>query len=152
MKPVMQTNTDSVQGNCMTACLASIFELPIEEVPNWAEQFKDDAEMWEAYCQWLWDRGYQNVVLRGSAIETIGGIKVGESVGTKGFMVDGWGSTPVRLGGASPRGAWGHTCVGQFTHAGMNLKIIHDPHPDQTGLKKLETIELLVPILKDIKF
>lgn len=34
MKPVYQTVFDSKNGNCMQACVASIFEVPLEVIPN----------------------------------------------------------------------------------------------------------------------
>jgi hypothetical protein len=34
MKPVMQSIVDPVNGDCLRACIASIFELPLEEVPH----------------------------------------------------------------------------------------------------------------------
>ena len=40
MKPVDQTQfkTETTKGNCMTAAIASMLELPLEEVPNFVEQ------------------------------------------------------------------------------------------------------------------
>jgi hypothetical protein len=35
MKPVYQTTFGKGIGNCFTACVASIIEYPIEDVPNW---------------------------------------------------------------------------------------------------------------------
>jgi len=34
MKPVMQTICNFQTGNCVQACVASIFELPLDQVPN----------------------------------------------------------------------------------------------------------------------
>lgn len=41
MKPINQTITDFKQGNCIQACAASIFELKLEEVPNFMEYGPD---------------------------------------------------------------------------------------------------------------
>lgn len=145
MIPIMQTDTDSKTGNCMTACLASILRLRIEDVPNWAQLHEDDAEMWHGYVHWLWNRGLQNICLRGKPVEQIIPAPVGQTTASI-VVVDGWGKSFVIVHGASPRGEWGHVCVGQYQAAGNMLKIVHDPHPDQTGLKAIEMIEILVPI------
>jgi len=44
MKPAMQTIFDDVYGDCFGACVASIFEFPIEEMPNFWEQTQDVSE------------------------------------------------------------------------------------------------------------
>jgi hypothetical protein len=46
MKPVFQTKFDWGQGNCAHACIASIFELPLEEV---------DATLKDSYAQTIID-------------------------------------------------------------------------------------------------
>ena len=49
MKPVFQTVFDSVKGNCLQASLASVLEVPLDEVPDLAE--RDD--FLEALNKWL---------------------------------------------------------------------------------------------------
>ena len=49
MKPVMQTVFDSVKGNCLQASLASVLEVPLDDVPDLAE--RDD--WYEAMNAWL---------------------------------------------------------------------------------------------------
>lgn len=34
MKPAMQTKFGEYEGDCFAACIASLFELPIEDVPD----------------------------------------------------------------------------------------------------------------------
>lgn len=41
MKKVYQTIVDEHKGNCMQAAVASLFELPLEEVPNFIEHGTD---------------------------------------------------------------------------------------------------------------
>lgn len=53
MKPVLQT-TFGKSGNCWPACLATIFEVPIEEVDRCACHHADTNEQTEA---WLAKRG-----------------------------------------------------------------------------------------------
>lgn len=56
MIPVKQVVPDPPDGDCFAACVASVLELPLEEVPNpvgddWREQWAD----------WLSERGYSYV-------------------------------------------------------------------------------------------
>lgn len=59
MKPVKQTTfldkAKGTRGNCLSACLASILELGIEEVPHFAEQ----AEWQESLFKWLARHGLE---------------------------------------------------------------------------------------------
>lgn len=57
MTPVMQTVTGP-RGNCMSACFASVFDLPISDVPNFYEITSDDAGWWLAVRKWLAGRGF----------------------------------------------------------------------------------------------
>src|SRR5690348_7121769 len=56
MIPVTQTITGE-QGNCFTACLASILELPIRAVPNFAKLTNSDEEFFAMVDEWLATRG-----------------------------------------------------------------------------------------------
>lgn len=59
MKPVFQTRKGS-DGDCWPACLATIFEVPLEEVAQCAANFPDWAEQTEA---WLAKLGlFQNEI------------------------------------------------------------------------------------------
>jgi hypothetical protein len=48
MKPVEQTIFTAPGGDCFPACLASLLELPLSEVPN-----HQGADWWERYQEWL---------------------------------------------------------------------------------------------------
>lgn len=54
MKPVSQTIFGLEEGNCFAACVASILELTIEEVPNFCLA---PGEWFVAFEEWLADRG-----------------------------------------------------------------------------------------------
>jgi len=119
MKPVMQTlfyDKDGT-GNCFEACLASIFEIDLKDVPNFHGDtwFKD---FWE----WLKIKGYTSY---GSLYdEGIGDYKGG----VDGFFI---------VAGESPRGTHirgGHAVVYK------NGKLVHDPHPDGTGVVSFKYI------------
>ena len=58
MIPVMQSVTGT-RGNCFSACLASLFELPLSDVPNFFDLAgDDDAKWWAAVRDWLRPRGF----------------------------------------------------------------------------------------------
>lgn len=52
MIPIYQTNTSVPGGNCFQACVASIFELPLDEVPFFLDGAAGDSrwtqEQWDA--------------------------------------------------------------------------------------------------------
>lgn len=55
MIKVMQTAFGFGKGNCFTACVASILELPIEDVPDFC--LMGDTVWWEELEKWLFVRG-----------------------------------------------------------------------------------------------
>jgi hypothetical protein len=57
MVPVEQTILAPPKGDCFRACIASILELPIEEVPNPAPE----DHWWKAWHGWLLPLGLQLV-------------------------------------------------------------------------------------------
>lgn len=121
MKPVMQTVTGA-RGNCFSACLASVFECPLEDVPN----FFDAADAagttwWEAVEAWLRPRGF--------AIITV------QLASDQYAALQGWSI----VWGKSERG-FEHSTV---WHGG---KMVHDPHPSQSGIIKPLGVNLLYPI------
>ncbi len=59
MKPVDQTVMKPPNGNCVAACVASILELPLDEVPNFIEA----DEFWDDLNGWLAKRGLYIIVV-----------------------------------------------------------------------------------------
>jgi len=59
MKPVFQDIIDAEKGNCMSACLASVFEIGLEDVPNFWEMARGSTpRMQDAMVEWLRTVGY----------------------------------------------------------------------------------------------
>ncbi len=56
MIKVYQTIIDKGHGNCMQAAIASLFELPLEEVPHFLE-FKD--EWFSIFHKFIFNKGYK---------------------------------------------------------------------------------------------
>lgn len=107
MKPVHQTRYGML-GNCWAACLASVLELPLEIVPD---DLIETEDWWGVTEKWLRQFGLRlNWMFLG---------RTEQSQARLGFYL---------LGGKSPRGEWGHVVVAE------NGAIVHDPHPDGSGL------------------
>jgi hypothetical protein len=125
VKPVIQTVTGT-SGNCMSACFASIFELPISEVPNFCDVGADDAAWWNACRAWLRTQGFGIITL------TFTDAAQWKSLCLEGFHIVA-GPSP-RLEGMQHATVW---------HEGA---MVHDPHPDQTGIVRPETLDMLYPL------
>ncbi len=120
MKPVAQTIVGKPNGNCFGACVASILELPVEEV--WEAGALDGDEFWLGWKSWLESRGWSFVHILAGA----------------------WFLPPrghAIANGDSDRG---------LPHSVVMLdgKMVHDPHPSGTGLVdgKVETWVILYPM------
>lgn len=125
MIPVDQTTFGQPGGNCFSACVASLLDLPISEVPY----FMDETSGVKWYAQldaWLAPRGYYalhfNIVDRAAYDR--------ENLWPKGYYI---------LGGKSPRGD--HAVVAR------GAEVVHDPHPSRDGLDPatVDGFTLLVP-------
>lgn len=114
MTPVVQTtfgdgSDGSEPGNCQSACLASLLDLPISDVPNFAAL--GPAGYWDGMQDWLAGRGLYLFETRPDPSRIPG--------------------TPEDLhyiaSGKSPRG---------LSHAVIMCEgdIVHDPHPSGAGL------------------
>lgn len=110
MKPVFQTVFDFEHGDCMRACVASIFELSIEEVPNFNEpdssHFEENLEEW---CN----------------TQEIKAISI--TCDDENLLKDCW----VIAIGQSPRSK-----NKEYKHAIVwyNKKMVHDPYPNGIGI------------------
>lgn len=122
MKPVMQT-VIGTSGNCMSACLASILELPLEAVPNFCEVGDDDAAWWNACRAFLRKYGLGIITL------TFEDPAQWVTLGLDGYHI---------VAGPSPRLEGMHHATVWY-----NGQMVHDPHPDGTGIVKPETLDML---------
>lgn len=123
MRPMFQTQFGP-RGNCMSAALASILELPLESIPNFYDAGPTERDWHNALKRWLMGIGY-------ALIEV--------PIGENGHGAFHWGGYAIASGPTQRENGW-HATV---WHDG---KIVHDPHPDGSGLTKLETLEFLYPL------
>jgi len=104
MKPVDQTRFVVGEGNCFSACVASLLGLGIDDVPFFMGEDNWD----EALLEWCAARG------------------VGVDFSTQFPAPRG---TLCIVGGESPRyKANGHSVIAR------DGVVIHDPHPDRSGI------------------
>ena len=130
MIPVKQTIFNDTLGDCFSACVASIFELPIEEVPNFWEQTQDVSEFWRLNNKWLMqNKGFKCIHF--------------ELLPKDRHVVD---DLLCIACAKSPRGKTDHAVV-------WKNGLIHDPHPSSAGLvEEPNTFTIFVPINpKEIK-
>jgi hypothetical protein len=115
MIPINQTifSGEEKRGNCLQACIASLFELKLEEVPHFLEY-----EDWDKALEDFIDT--QGYFFEGRApFKEINNLQfIDEKLG--GYII---------LGGEGPRG-FGHAVIYK------DGKLIHDPHPSEAGLLK----------------
>jgi len=134
MLPVFQTKfSDEIQGvhgNCMAACVASLLELSIENVPAW-EDMGSDGTWVDSYYAFLDTMGYSaegclvNIDTESQWWNDL--LEVSE--GVNGCFI---------VGGKSPRFV-------NRSHAVLyrDGKMIHDPHPSGDGLISIEEVYLI---------
>lgn len=124
MKPVMQDAFGRDDGNCFSACLASIFEVPLNEVPNFFITAGDEATAWwAAVREWLRPRGFGIMALQLNDDDRL----LDE--------VDGW----LIVTGESSRGIH-HATIWR------DGKMAHDPHPSQCGIRRPLFVNLVYPL------
>lgn len=108
MKPVTQTKMTPPEGNCFAACIASILELSLDEVPNYSQE----GEWWVKWNRWLALRGLYLIefeVKEGKGEEYLQGFHI--------------------ITGKSYSGDWNHSVVG------FCGTIVHDPNPTKRGIR-----------------
>lgn len=119
MKKVYQTIFSKPDGNCFNACLASILELSIKEVPCFHEP---RGEWYNKYKEWLRQKyGFDLIAI----------INWDENK-------ENYPHVYAIVSGSSPRGL-AHSTVY------FGLEMVHDPHPDGGGVKDITDWIYIVP-------
>lgn len=107
MTPVQQTIFGPERGNCLQAAVASLFDLPLDDVPHFIDEGN---RWWIALQDWLRPRGLHCVYSSASSIE----------IAQPGYYL---------MVGKSPRHDQAHVVIAK------DGEMVHDPHPDGTGLE-----------------
>jgi hypothetical protein len=131
MTPVDQRIIDPDRGDCMTACLASLLDLPYEDVPYFLEE---GAEPWfTVYWRFLKQHGYDFVGTCSNSGEAIDFEDlVQRCAGVNGFYM---------AGGPSPRFNCSHAVI-----INSRGEIVHDPHPSRAGVLKIDHVDMIRPL------
>jgi hypothetical protein len=124
MIKVFQTRESG--GNCFACCVASLLELDLESVPNFHQEHQ---EKWVFPLRdWLKPMGLFPLVCQ---------LDISDA-----FLQDYVeGSGAVYIAGGITHRHSSHACI----YRGGEL--LHDPHPDGQGLKTIEDMTFLVPIV-----
>lgn len=125
MKPVYQTEFGTKLGDCFRACVASIFELPIEDIPNFWKQTQNVHKFWELIDNWtVKNKGFRCLSVRFAKKD----INLVDKI------------LCIAIGPGAPNSKVDHAVV-------WKDGLLHDPHPDNTGLcKQPYDFCLFVPI------
>lgn len=130
MKPTPQTIFGSdgydgaMPGNCMSACIASILEIDLQEIPHFRLLEQQTSRCWNAILNdWLEPRGLAFLLM--------------PAVPAMRHQLMFCPSYHMMLGNG-PRG---------HRHGVVGLKgqLAHDPHPDGTGLLDVDYFGVFVP-------
>lgn len=136
MKPVFQKIFDDRKGDCFAACLASLLEIPLEEVPNFRdlqEQPGGKDMVWQA-DEWLREK-HSKRFLGIEIYHPGGGERTDICLLNRLFCAN--QNEFVLLSGESPRknvdGSKKYHCViGKADCWGF--EVVHDPHPEGGGI------------------
>lgn len=112
MKPVTQTETGE-DGNCERAAIASIFEVTLDDVPDFRALDQQGESWWWHLSEWCAARGVRP-------------LRIGNVRGAKDVLPIG---AYCVVGGVGPRGI-DHSLVGKVKNRWGTIEIVHDPHPE----------------------
>ena len=141
MIPVTQDKF-GLEGNCMAACIASIFELKLSEVPNFAEGNGDGTWFPKLY-DFCYKRGFEVIPYY---LE-----RTGQDTGRRYNGHLDFYRLPERLQGCLPYYLQCGPAHRGFSHAtvGYDGGVIHDPHPSRASLIETDSYYFLKPIVPD---
>jgi hypothetical protein len=134
VKPVFQNlfggPDEVVIGNCYPACLASLLELGLSDVPHVHQLHRDPEAALDEALAFL--HRHNHTSLRYQWADWLRRYAPGAL---------------AIFGGQSPRGDWTHAVVGEITADGWRL--VHDPHPSGAGIVGDPIdVELVFPLMK----
>lgn len=141
VKPVFQEIISAGEGDCFSACLASLLELPLYAVPKFRKETSTGSEMMAAARQWCKENfGLSIVTIQMENFETA----VGEDI----RLLGAFPGTPCIAGGVSPNlPDCHHAVVGELDEDGMNFQMTHDPNPSGKGIAgRPKFLYFLVPL------
>lgn len=140
MQTIFATEENPKQGDCFRACVASILELPIEDVPDFCASPRD----WEERLHgWLSERGLATVEVNVGAGQVVYPV-------TEGTICIVSGTTdrhPTRLHAVVGRVTWDDGKAGGMARPFLAFEFLHDPFPGGKFLQVCKTVQFI--LLKD---
>jgi hypothetical protein len=121
MKPIQQTKFGNPEGNCLNACIASILECSIDDLPDLAEAERQNKNWFHVLNDYLKEQGY-GIILIDSPVPIC--------VPKDCYYI---------VSGKSHRGLL-HSIIHK------NGERIFDPHPDNTGILEIEDYIFIVKL------
>ena len=123
IKKVFQTRYGKGEGNCFQAALASLFELKLEDVPDFCNIYEtEDSEEWyEKFVEWLRMKGYSSLPVKADDLAR-----------------PNYKDCFLLVTGKNAKGV--NHCV-----IYLNGKITHNPNKKCKGIKP-KTIDLIFPL------
>lgn len=128
MKPVHQNRFGKIEGNCFEACIASLLECSIKEIPILNDNHSEFNHVTKPWSKKLVDF----LDIKGLCFVEMtftGGKEIGYWLFHSGYSI---------ITGKSPREGNILHCVVAYQG-----KMVHDPHPDNTGLEDIQMIGFL---------
>lgn len=113
------------RGNCQSAAMASVLDLPLNEVIDTTSDEVREAGFWPPIHDWLKVRGLKMVHVEPDDPCLLGRYSIGV--------------------GPSPRGPFFHAIVCK------NGRMVFDPHPSDDGVLQIELHDVFVPLGEDLQ-
>ena len=130
----MQEIMTGGEGDCLSACLASLLELEIGQVPKFRRDH-GPAKMMPAARAWLREKIDLSLI----CVDL-------ENVPVK-LLAAAPGQLCIAAGRGPLRGGLPHAVVGRLSDGGRAFEMVHDPHPSGRGIAgKPLALYFLVPI------
>lgn len=128
LQRVEQRTVGMPYGECVRATYAMLFDEPIENIPRFDPAALNGRDQKQAETEWLASLGYGLIEIKMKP-----GVEVPEEI------LETIPEVYHLISGPSARGFM-HRCLG---FAG---RVVADPHPDQSGLVRIESVALVVPL------
>ena len=138
MKPVTQTKLGKPDGNCWTSCVASILEVPIEELGDLEDAYRSSLIEWEeseGTEPFPWSRVLAETHALGFTLAwfIMADLDI-PRLAPRGYSI----ATGPANGCGTP-----HSCVA------LDGEIVHDPDPRGRGLAVIESYDVLIPVVAE---
>lgn len=132
MIPIDQDIFGAPHGNCFTACVASILEVPLKDLIGLQNVYARCAQRYEEIGEVDWRIMHDALLEHGHVLVDTCSYAPCDDIPP---------ACPIGYSIASGKGPRGllHCCVA------LDGAIVHDPHPDRSGLNTIRQYDVLIP-------